>query len=90
MWKGCPDRRPWLLLEPIGNDWRAMPITTKQYGRYLFPIEPAHCDFAATGLTRQCFVDYESIVVVQQSELCKRRGDLVGDMLSEFREAAGV
>jgi hypothetical protein len=90
-WGGCPDRRPWLIVEiSAGNRAGCFPVSGQSYRGTPFFISEADPDFKATGLKKNCFVHDEKIVELPLGVLLKRRGRLEGDMLKRFRSQSGI
>lgn len=92
IWKDCEDERPWLVVEQhLSGIYRCFPISGQCYqGHYCFELQQGHPDFAATGLSKTCFVLYESFIELEQSEFTRKKGSLQGALLAAFREEAGV
>lgn len=84
------DRRPWLVAEVRVESVKCFPLTTKQYSKRLFPIEPDHRDFASTGLNRGCFIALDAALELPRAALQKHRGRLSGSLLEEFRYWSGT
>lgn len=90
-WKGCLDERPWLIVEVLpGGALGAFPISSQSYGDSCFPLDATHPDFPATGLARSCFVHDGSIIELRPEWLRRRKGELTGALLAEFRRYSGV
>lgn len=89
---GCYDARPWLIIEfnfssPLIG---CFPITTESYDGTGFFVSATHPDFAATGLDHDSYIRDSHLVEVPGDSVIKRQGELVGDLLAEFREFAGL
>jgi hypothetical protein len=90
-WGGCPDRRPWLIVEaPAGNRVGCFPISGQAYRGTPFFISASDADFKATGLKKSCFVHDERIVELSLDVLIKYRGRLENDLLRRFRAQSGI
>lgn len=87
----CDDARPWLIIEfHVGSDMiGCLPITTDSYDGTGFFVSSTHPDFAATGLDHDSYVHDSHVFEVHGNSVIKRKGELVGDLLAEFREFAG-
>jgi hypothetical protein len=89
-WKNCPDMRPWLIVDVRANGvFGCFPISGECYEGGCFVIGSNHPDFPATGLTKTSYVDDQKIVELGIGEFKKRRGQLVNELLREFRAFAG-
>lgn len=91
MWRNCADMRPWLIIGPdMDGLIDCFPISGENYYGSCYELNIGHPDFAATGLTKSCYVHYVSNVQVPKTAFAKRRGELKGDMLASFIEASGL
>ena len=89
--KGCADRRPWLIVDIRPNGiFGCFPIASECYQDSCFPIDASHADFPATGLKKSCHIIDSHIYDIPQSAFHRRRGQLEGEMLTEFREFSGI
>ncbi len=95
-WRNCDDPRPWLVVEtrPDGV-FACFPVSSQCYGQDCFALDPSHPDFAATGLTRACNIICTTLYDLQQGQFVldgKRqlKGELQGELLSDFRAFAGI
>lgn len=91
-WKNCPDERPWVIVDVRGKGvYGCFPLSSFNYGNApCFWIDEEDPDFLATKLTRSCFVHYDSIIELADSDFTRQKGEIEGDMLSRFRDEAGV
>lgn len=91
LWNTSEDIRPWLVVGgPYGNVWDCFPISSHCYGGHsCFEIDPKGSGFKATGLTRACFIHFQSMVEIPEASFLKRKGALTGELLARFREEAG-
>jgi hypothetical protein len=91
-WNGADYPRPWLIVElPDGSNLvGCFPIATECYGGGCFHVPSAHPDFAATGLDHSSHILDSHIVEVPGNSVIKRRGELTGKLLAEFREFSGI
>ena len=87
LWGGCADMRPWLIVEALPNDlFNCFPIAGECYGRQgCFRLDPGHQDFPLTGLTKSCHVHHAALVAVHRNRFAKKRGELRGSLLEEFK-----
>lgn len=95
--KGCLDPRPWLIIEERPNSvFACLPFSTKHYDvRDLFEIRDTHPNFAATGLSRACFLICEQIQEVHRDRFVldgrlQLKGQLEEELLVEFRKYFGI
>ena len=49
-----------------------------------------HPDFLSTGLTKSCYILDDHFFELDVEQFRRRRGMLVGELLSDFRAFAGV
>lgn len=90
-WNHCRDLRPWMIVELRSNGLvAAFPIAGQCYGHHCFLIERNHPDFAATGLTKSCFVHDSHLFEIALSAIQKKRGALQGQLLRDFCDYAGL
>ena len=90
-WNNCPDLRPWLIVElRVSETVGCFPISGECYGGNCFWISPTHPDFPATGLKKGCYIHDRHIVELRPHQFLNRRGELLGDLLTTFREYSGV
>ena len=90
-WRNCPDRRPWLIIDVRPNGvYGCFPFSSQDYRGSGFEISEAHPDFVKTGLSKSCFIQDDHIIELKQSQLQRYRGELTGDLLSEFKDFAGL
>lgn len=93
-WMGCPDERPWLLIDVRrgGETYGALPISTKVYqsgGRcMILPVD--HVDFPDSGLKERSYIYYESTFDVGDDEIRRVLGRLTGGLLEDIKLAAGL
>ncbi len=89
-WNGCEDTRPWLVLD-VRRDGLVdcFPISSQCYSSDYFCLDMGHDDFAATGLKKSCYIHDSHIISIPEGNFGKKRGSLVGSLLSEFREYSG-
>ena len=91
VWKNCSDQRPYIIVDCRGVDiFGCFPISGSCYNNNCFFIDATHMDFAATGLTKSCYIHYTSIYEVRRSEFRRYRGALTNQLLAEFIAAAGL
>jgi hypothetical protein len=90
-WNGCNDTRPWLVIEvrPDGLV-DCFPISSQCYHTDCFSLDQGHDDFAATGLTKNCYIHDTHIMSIPAADFGKRRGALAGELLNEFKEYSGI
>jgi hypothetical protein len=90
-WHGCADMRPWLVVEvrPFGL-YGCFPFSSECYGGSCFEISHSHPDFAATGLTKSCFIQDSHIIELSSQRFSRRRGALTGRLLADFRAFSGL
>lgn len=86
-WGNCPDMRPWLIVEALPDDlFHCFPIASEKYrSRQCFFLHDEHPDFRFTGLTKSCYIHHEVFVAIRRDRLSRRRGDLRGNLLQEFK-----
>lgn len=91
-WNDGSDLRPCVQLDQQGPDtFGCFPVSTKCYtGMHCFPVNSDDPDFSATGLDKDCFVHYESILTLKIDDMKERIGFLAGDLLARFRTEAGL
>jgi hypothetical protein len=90
-WHGCSDVRPWLIVEIRSADVvGCFPIASQCYDGNGFPIDSNNADFAATGLTRSCFVHDTHIIEIPVARIGCRRGRLQGQLLKDFLDFSGL
>ena len=90
-WLNCDDARPWLIVEVRAQGvYGSFPISGQCYGGNCFEISSSHENFAATGLSKSCFIHDQYIVELRANQFLRRRGALTGSMLAEFRRFAGL
>jgi len=88
-WNGCPDPRPWVLIDQRGDDiFGCFPIASECYEGLCFALSSADRDFAATGLDRDCHIHTERIYELRHTDLSRRLGFLQGDLLKGFWQYA--
>ena len=91
-WKNCEDVRPWIIIGPrIGECMDCFPISGHCYDGFdCFELDPNDPNFAATGLTKRCFVHYTSIVQLPIGNFHAKRGALENQMLHDFINESGL
>ena len=90
-WNGCADMRPWLIVEVRANGvLGAFPIASQCYSGNCFPIESDGPGFAATGLSKSCFIHDTHIIELDASRIGRYRGRLEGQLLADFLEFSGL
>jgi hypothetical protein len=90
-WKGCNDIRPWLIVEHLPDgEVNCLPISSQDYGQRAFRLDQLEPDFAATGLSRTCFIHDEELLRLPAASFLNRKGLLRGDLLARFLKAAGL
>ena len=93
-WRGCPDERPWLLIDIRrgGEVYGAFPISTKLYrsGGPCMTLRVDHVDFPDSGLKERSYIYYESTFDVGDEEIRRVLGRLTGDLLDRLKVAAGL
>jgi hypothetical protein len=90
-WKGCNDRRPWLIVETVPNGcFNCFPISTQDYEGNAFKLDQADSDFAATGLTKTCYIHDGPFYSLPATSFKKRKGVLTGQLLALFLDHAGL
>ncbi len=90
-WKNCEDIRPWVVVQVFANgDLGCIPVSSHCYHGQCYQISAEHPDFKATGLTKTCHVHYDSIIMLQPSNVVRHKGTIRGQMLIEFLDAAGL
>ena len=90
-WKGCDDRRPWLIVESSPNGcFNCFPISGQDYTGYAFRIDQDDPDFGATGLTKTCYIHDETFYSLPATSFRKAKGVLTGQLLARFLVHAGL
>jgi len=95
-WRNCEDARPWLVVQARpGGVLGCFPISSQCYGQDCFPLDPNHADFSATGLTRACNIICTTIYDLRDAQFTldgkqQLKGELLGELLRDFRAFAGV
>jgi hypothetical protein len=95
-WGDCDDPRPWVIVQTRPHDiFGCFPISSQCYGECCFALGPSHADFPATGLTRPCNILYATILDLRREQFVldgklQLKGELQGQLLRDFRAAAGV
>ena len=90
-WKDSQNIRPWVIVEVFANGHLGcFPISSHCYHGQCYQISAEHPDFKATGLTKTCHVHYDSIFMLQPSNLVRHKGVIQRQMLSEFLDVAGL
>lgn len=90
-WRNCPDRRPWLIIEVCNHGvCGCFPISGQDYNPRHFELRIDDPDFAATGLAKTCYVYDEHIIEIRVDQFKRRRGQLEGNLLTRFRDYAGL
>lgn len=90
-WSNCEDMRPWLIVDLRGKEFcGCFPIAGACYRGNCFEVNQGHANFKTTGLTKTCFIHYQSIIDVNVSALARHRGCLAEELLDEFKAAAGL
>ena len=91
-WNGCEDARPWLIVDfpPGRNVVGCFPIATQCYGGQCFYISENDPDFESTGLAHSSNVIDEKIIEISTDRIIKRKGELTGQMLANFRNYSGI
>jgi hypothetical protein len=83
--------RPWLIVDERGPDiFGCFPIASESYGDSGFPLNKSRPDFRATGFEKDCYVIDSKLYDLPRSAFCKKRGELVGELLADFRKFSGV
>jgi len=91
VWKNCPDQRPYVIIDVRGDDvFGCFPISTPCYDGNCFFVDMHHADFAATGLSKSCNVQYCSIIEVRRAEFRRFRGSFRNQLLQELIDEAGL
>ncbi len=91
VWNGCDDERPWVIVELRPNKkFGCFPISGQCYSGSCFPIDASHTDFAATGLTKSCFVHDDWIIELDASAFSRLKGELTGQLLDDFLAFTGL
>ena len=90
-WNGCSDVRPWLIVE-IGSAelLGCFPIASQCYGGNCFPIECGDPDFAASGLSKSCFIHDSHIIEISAGQIGRYCGRLQRQLLADFLEFSGL
>ena len=90
-WRNCADMRPWLIVDcRPGDIFGCFPFSGQCYDGNCFEVPASHVNFAATGLTKSCFILDSHIIEIPISAFSRRRGELAGALLSDFRKYAGI
>ncbi len=92
-WKGCEDKRPWLIIEHAPNGhFNCFPISGEDYGEGAFQLDQTDRDFGATGLSisKTCYIHDERFYRLPPQSFGRRRGTLGGNLLLRFLDAAGL
>lgn len=90
-WKGCPDRRPFLIVECDDEGVvRCFPISGECYQADAFFLDSNDPDFAATGLAKSCYIHDECFYELHCSALQEYKGVLQGDLLRRFLSSSGL
>ena len=85
-WRQCADLRPWLVVDVLTSGAAlCFPISGQKFGSQNFELNVAHPDFPRTGLTKSCFVAYGALFEIRAATFARRRGELAGSLLDEFR-----
>jgi len=86
------DQRPCVIIDPPQDNTVAVLLISGQLDSFNsaehFLISANHPDFAATGLSKSCYV-LSRVVDVPTSQLTKMKGALTGDLLKEFKRWFG-
>ncbi len=93
-WRGCPDERPWLIIDVRESDdvYGAFPISTRAYtaaGPYT-TVRTNDVDLVAAGLRERSYIFYESTIEIGADEIRKPLGTLTGALLDELIEQSGL
>ena len=87
----CSDRRPWLIVDRRENEtYGCFPIASQHYDDHHFSLNREHPNFAATGLSKSCFVLDERIFEIPAGCFQRHRGRLTGDLLADFCKYADL
>ena len=90
-WKGCNDRRPWLIVEANADGcFNCFPISGQDYGGSVFKLDQADSGFAATGLAKTCYIHDEKFYSLPATSFSKHKGILTGQLLVGFLNYAGL
>jgi hypothetical protein len=90
-WRGCDDPRPWVIVECRPNGLlECFPISGECYDGECFPMYGTHPDFAATGLAKDSYIHDKYLIELEPNEFLRRKGELTGNLLAEFRKYAGL
>ena len=90
-WHGCGDPRPWLLVRPSpSGGYECFAISTKDYGDPCFAVSADDPDFPATGLRSTSYVYDDHLQPIPALAFLKRWGAFSGDLLTRFKDYAGV
>jgi len=91
LWAGCPDRRPWIIVEaPTSGRAGCFPISGQDYQGTHFFISSNDPDFPATGLKKSCYIHDDQIIHIPVNLFIKWRGYLQGALLASFRKQSGI
>ena len=88
-YRECKDTRPVITIEPPTGGRVALALISGAMDLYNGPVvhfrlDPAHPDFAATGLKKECYVAGDEILTLSTDRLIRRRGQLQGSLRESF------
>ena len=87
----CQDDRPCVVVDKRGADLvGCFPISGQCYSPPCFYLDADDPCFGATGLIKSCYILDVRIFEKRATDLYRKRGELVGDLLDRFREYSGV
>jgi hypothetical protein len=93
--KHCDYQHMWIIVDTRDRPsntaiYGCFPISSSCYYQDCYLIEESHPDFSATGLKHSSYILYTSIYELEAAELGKRQGELLGELLIDFRKESGV
>jgi hypothetical protein len=91
LWGGCQDERPWVIVDVRPNNrYGCMPLSSHCYRGDCFLLPADHPDFPAAGLKKSCYIHLTTIFELDGARLLRRKGELLGELLTDFRSHAGL
>ena len=88
-YRGCKDERPAVIISPPLANLVTVAYITGQMDSYQpgshFLIDDTSKDFKSTGLKKRCYVDGNEIAELDLKRVLRKRGELTGQMLVEFK-----